>query len=786
MQVLPSAELGSMDAPLVPTVTQDVDYNRTYADLEDQIESLHGALATAYTPGHEALKMKYERAEARLKNAEAEAKHAEARAETAVAERDMAKAILQSELERREQMEGKVSELESICKKLTEDIGIKAEQLEKVKMEMDNEIEKFNQRSASQSAEENRLKNIITGKTEELGRAHNHLRDFSFKQDTLQTEMDSALKRLKAAVSGNKTAEKERIELLTKIEQLNLTITEKEEELKAMKTSIADKTAQIERLEKEATEKSKRPEEMIGDTRTTITEHKDPTEKSDDITVRTEAETEGNGEVSDVDGKLSQKLRDALQALEEKATENEKLLKDMLTFQKQSSTMKKDLNEVKKVSKRNETKLKSTVSDLKKRTSRIERQLEAKSTQLNDVESKLQESSSTKKKAETKASKLERRVKELERKHEEEEKKSKELQRDLKAVTSKEAERVQELASARKEWKRKVEMTARRLRIEEDRNAKLDKTCQELEENLKKAQDENRAYTLPSSAFADRAVALSASPAPLQDSPTFNSSLPRRASKQGGRRSSQQSVLTLEPGLKEDERRSARKSTRNIKSAESKPDGSATKTAGAKKRGRPAKRARDSVGSFRKSPYADSDNEGNDEEEVQVVKPRRSSRGNKDKLEEVTVDERPKKRRRVDVQGGSKKGVSKGDKPTSTKKGKVAALGAKVVRKVGGRTLRSRRPVSYDYSKAGRDIVGKLPGVEIFDPAPPPPLVTPSTNGTEKTVAVKKKRNSKRGEVVRRLDFDESGGGENGGRLLRSGSKTKVKIEKKTRSSKRR
>lgn len=77
----------------------------------------------------------------------------------------------------------------------------------------------------------------------------------------------------------------------------------------------------------------------------------------------------------------------------------------------------------------------------------------------------------------------------------------------------------------------------------------------------------------------------------------------------------------------------------------------------------------------------------------------------------ATLKPRPSKRRRFEIERCEKGGAT--TEKTDDRQARQSAPSENeiVERKAGGRTLRSRRRVSYDYNKAGRDIVNKFAGV---------------------------------------------------------------------------
>lgn len=112
----------------------------------------------------------------------------------------------------------------------------------------------------------------------------------------------------------------------------------------------------------------------------------------------------------------------------------------------------------------------------------------------------------------------------------------------------------------------------------------------------------------------------------------------------------------------------------------------------------------------RKRSAVEDDEDATDAEDIINGELRDGTDGDGDGADALSGRKSPAVKRRK-VSKGKKKAVQPSS-PLATRAAPSPQV-AVVERRAGGRALRSRRPVSYDYDKDGRDIVGKSPGYEV-------------------------------------------------------------------------
>lgn len=269
---------------------------------------------------------------------------------------------------------------------------------------------------------------------------------------------------------------------------------------------------------------------------------------------------------------------------------------------------------------------------------------------------------------------------------------AKKTQNDIQRLLDLELQRVKTLEDERDSWKREALETSRRLRIENERSS--------IEEEVP------HAYILPSpQALIDGNKDVLLSPAPLARKRQLT---PPSSSESG--------TIFLPLPYPDDER--------SVEFAESPAPAGATEGATdgetndvqASTPGRG--RSPDFSGtlfahtSSRKSRALSKALE-NACESGQRIKRKRTSQKNATETHGPAPPGRPTKLQKVEKKSAPGKNGTETKKGSSRQLEKADTSGATVERKAGGRTLRNRRPVSYDYDEAGRDIAITAPGFEV-------------------------------------------------------------------------
>lgn len=382
----------------------------------------------------------------------------------------------------------------------------------------------------------------------------------------------------------------------------------------------------------------------------------------------------------------------AQRLLNEKTKEVERLKKEVKSLEQRERTSQKKIGN-----------FENTAKQTRARMAEMQQKGAEMKEKMRELEAEMKKSAAEGKKLEGKAEKMERvadaaraACKTMEDRLKGERATAKEREKKLQNRVEAELVHVKRMEDERNEWKRKAEMTARRLRMEEERSTRLEEV--------------HRNFTLPPApSLLDGNNDVLLSPAPLADLKNVETESPYSESR---------SKFTSLPFPTEGESTEDARPSRQGKKR-SKPESGSQSVSTRKRKSAYVPSSLAGEVRTRKSPRFGNKTPNAGDKQVTGTREEKSRAKSGEQSGEQSGTPRaveplsPIKRRKVES-GRSKKDVAIVENATSRQTRQAAiSRGESAEGNAMRRVLRSQRRVSYDYNQAGRDITNTAPGVEV-------------------------------------------------------------------------